>query len=340
MKTIQTAEIIDCLDGIKKIPSKSIDCAILDPPYYKVVTAGWDNQWKTLGDYINWLEVRVLEVKRVLKDNGSLYIFGDDQVIAYVQVMMDKHFSFLNHLIWYKRNNQSIKGADNSRRFACVSERILFYSLQDSTGLSEIHDSKECFRPIKDYMISEVTKLREQKGFKTKEELNQFLNELTGTASVVSRHYFCDSQWVFPTEIIYLKLQSTGFFPIPYDKLRNGFNTEMVGYEELRLGYESMRRVFHPSHKQYEIIDIPIINQTENTTHRTTKPLALIKKLLKASTNEGMTILDPFAGSWVTLEAGQHLNLNVIGFDIDDTWMPDYHRRLKNDNTKLDAWTT
>jgi len=326
MKTTQTAQIIDCLDGMKQIPSKSIDCAILDPPYYKVVTEKWDNQWKSFQEYLDWLEVRCIELKRVLKDNGSFYIFGDDQSIAYIQVMLDKHFSFLNHLIWYKRNNQSIKGADNSRRFACVSERILFYSLQDSTGLSEIHDSKECFRSIKDYMIFECNELREQKGYKTKEELNQFLNELTGTASVVSRHYFCDSQWVFPTKEIYLKLQTTGFF------LRE--------YEDLRREYEDLRRVFHPSHKQYEIIDIPIINSTENTSHRTTKPLALIKKLLKASTNEGMTVLDPFAGSWVTLEAGQHLNLNVIGFDIDDTWMPDYHRRLKSDNTKLDAWTT
>jgi len=40
-----------------------------------------------------------------------------------------------------------------------------------------------------------------------------------------------------------------------------------------------------------------------------------------------------------TTSVGQHLNLNVIGFDIDDTWMLDYHRRLKNENTKLDAWT-
>jgi site-specific DNA-methyltransferase (adenine-specific) len=326
MKTTQTAKIIDCLDGMKQLQSKSIDCAILDPPYYKVVTEKWDNQWKSFQEYLDWLEVRCIELKRVLKDNGSFYIFGDDQSIAYIQVMLDKHFSFLNHLIWYKRNNHSIKGADNSRRFACVSERILFYSLQDSTRLSEIHDSKECFRPIKDYMIDECNKLKEQKGYKTKEELNQYLNELTGTASAVSRHYFCDSQWVFPTKEIYLKLQSTGFF--------------RREYEDLRREYEDLRRVFHPSHKQYEIIDIPIINPTENTTHRTTKPLALIKKLLKAITNEGMTVLDPFAGSWVTLEAGQHLNLNVIGFDIDDTWMPDYHRRLKSDNAKLDAWTT
>ena len=329
MKTTQAAEIIDCLDGMKKLPDKSIDCAILDPPYYKVVTAGWDNQWKTLGDYINWLEVRVLEVKRVLKDNGSLYIFGDDQVIAYVQVMMDKHFSFLNHLIWYKRNNQSIKGAENSRRFACVSERILFYSLQDSTGLSEIHDSKECFRSIKDYMISECNKLREQRGDKTKEELNQFLNELTGTSSVVSRHYFCDSQWVFPTKEIYLKLQSTGFFWREYEDMRRE-------YEDMRREYEDMRRVFHPSHKQYEIIDIPIINSTENTSHRTTKPLALIKMLLKASTNEGMTVLDPFAGLWTTSEACMCLNLNCVSFDISDEWLPDYHRRLKTNLTKLD----
>jgi site-specific DNA-methyltransferase (adenine-specific) len=322
MKTTQIAKIIDCLDGMKQIQSKSIDCAILDPPYYKIVNDKWDNQWKSFQEYLDWLEVRCIELKRVLKDNGSFYIFGDDQSIAYIQVMLDKHFSFLNHLIWYKRNNQSIKGADNSRRFACVSERILFYSLQDSTGLSEIHANKDCFQSLKQYMKDE----KERAELKSCSQINKLLG-VDDCGGGMASHFFGDGkQWMLPTKELYLKLQSTGFF--------------RREYEDLRREYEDLRRVFHPAHKQYEIIDIPIINSTENTSHRTTKPLALIKKLLKASTNEGMIVLDPFAGSWVTLEAGQHLNLNVIGFDVDDTWMPDYHRRLKSDNTKLDAWTT
>ena len=190
MENKQVWKIGDCLEVMRDMPADSIDIIIADPPYYKIKDDEWDNQWNSFYDYLEWLEVRAIEMKRILKNNGSLYMFGDDHRIAYIQVMMDKYFTFLNHLVWYKRNNQAIKGAANSRCFASVSERILFYGLQDSTGLSEIHDDKNCFRPIKDYMNKECEKLQISKGFITKKQMNEYLNELTNTASVVSRHYF------------------------------------------------------------------------------------------------------------------------------------------------------
>jgi len=338
MKTKQEWKIGDCLDLLPEIPDKSVNLVILDPSYYKIVDAKWDNQWKTFEDYLDWIETIGIQLKRVLKNNGSLYLFGDDRSIAYVQVRYDKHFSFLNHLIWYKRNNQSIKGAVNARRYVNVSERILFYGLQDSTGLSEIYDSHECFRPIKDYMIAEVNKLKAQKGFKTKKELNLYLNKLTNTASVVSRHYFCDSQWVFPTRDIYLKLQSTGFFPIPYEGQKQKYEGQKQKYEGLKQKYESMRRPFNYHSGMYEVFDIPIINGKENTSHPTTKPKKLIEMLIKNSSNEGDIVLDPCLGSGTTLEACMNTNRNCIGFEISDEWVPYYKKRLKTDCTKLDTF--
>jgi len=348
MKTEQKWKIGDNLQLLPEIPDKSVDLVIFDPPYYKVDDAAWDNQWKSFEEYLNWIEAIGIQLKRVLRNNGSLYLFGDDRNIAYIQVRYDKHFSFLNHLVWYKRNNQSIKGAANGRRYVCVSERILFYGLQDSTGLSEIHDSSECFRPIKDYMLMEVNKLKERMGFRTKEELNQYLNELTNTASVVSRHYFCDSQWVFPTKEIYAKLQTTGFFPIPWnelrygskDKTRQGYEDLRQGYEDLRQGYEAMRRPFNYHHGMYEVFDIPIINNNENTDHNTTKPLKLIERLVKNSSKEGDSILDPCLGSGTTLEACMRTNRNCMGIEISHDWEELYRKRLKKDIVKLDAYVS
>ena len=132
--TTQTWKIGDCLELLSEIETGSIHLAILDPPYYRIDSSVWDRQWTTMDDYLDWIEAVSIEIKRVLESNGSLYVFGDDHRIAYVQVKMDKYFSFLNHLIWYKRNNQSIKGAMNSRRYACVSERILFYEQTSASG--------------------------------------------------------------------------------------------------------------------------------------------------------------------------------------------------------------
>lgn len=336
--TSQIWKIGDCIDLIKELPEKSIDLVIADPPYYKVVDDEWDNQWSSLDEYLRWVESWGLELNRVLKDSGSMYVFGDDFIIAYIQVTLDKHFEFLNHLIWYKRNNIAIKWAHNARRFVSVSERILFYGVKDKNSMQSVYSMHDSFRAIKDYMISEANKLKESKGFKTKEELNQFLNELTGTASVVSRHYFCDSQWVFPTKPLYEKLQTTGFFPIKYEDLKNGFDSDKLEYEGLKDGFEAKRRKFNFRIGDYELLNVPIINNNENTEHNTTKPVKIIEKLIRASSNEGMTVLDPFLGSGTTLQACMNLNRNCIGFEVDPQWEPIYKQRLKHDIKRIDTY--
>lgn len=69
------------------------------------------------------------------------------------------------------------------------------------------------------------------------------------------------------------------------------------------------------------------------------KPLALFEYLIKTYTNEGDTVHDSCLGSGTTLEACANLNRNCIGFEISPDWEGHYRKRLKLDNTKLDAWT-
>ena len=66
----------DCIDLLKKLPNKSIDCIIIDPPYMGVVNEDWDKQWKTIDEYVEWCGEWITESKRVLKRSGSFYIFG------------------------------------------------------------------------------------------------------------------------------------------------------------------------------------------------------------------------------------------------------------------------
>lgn len=64
---------LELLDDLEK---DSITLMILDLPYFKVVDAKWDNQWKTLDDYLDWCKEWFIKSERVLKDNGSLYYFN------------------------------------------------------------------------------------------------------------------------------------------------------------------------------------------------------------------------------------------------------------------------
>ena len=327
MITKQTWKIGDCLELMKELEDNSVDLVLTDPPYYKVNKADWDKQWETFDEYLNWLESIAIEIKRILKPNGSLYVFGDDHRIAYIQVRLDKHFSFLNHLVWYKRNNQSIKGAMSSRRYVCISERILFYEQKSenglpATGLQAIHSDKGCFAPIKEYMTSEYNKT----GL-SYSEINELLGVSTNGGGMAA-HFFSigNKIWMLPVKRLYEKLQTTGRFQ------RN--------YEDLRQDYEDLRRVFNPYKNMYEVFDIPIISGAENTSHPTTKPVELIERMIKISSNEGDLICDPFLGSGTTLEACRRTNRNCIGFEIDPQWESLYPERCKSHIPHIESFFT
>lgn len=70
----------------------------------------------------------------------------------------------------------------------------------------------------------------------------------------------------------------------------------------------------------------------DNFIHPTIKPLELVKKHLKHSSNEGDVILDPFAGSGTTLKAAKDLNRQYIGFEIDEQYYKIAKDRLENIN--------
>jgi len=319
----------DCRDILPTFPDKSFDLAILDPPYYKIVAAEWDNQWRTFEEYLDWLENICLDVKRVLKDNGSLYVFGDDHRISYVQARLDKHFTFLNHLIWYKRNNQSIKGAENSRRFACVSERILFYANGsdtcpwDQTGLERIKLDVNNFENLRQYFKKFQYALRCNK------------KEVIETVGQKADHCFRwgSTQWDMPTPETYeelLRLPRSETFEVreyedlrrEYEDLRREYEDLRREYEDLRREYEDLRRPFNPLNKQYELFDIPMIGGRENTPHPSTKPKELYKRLIQCSTNEGALILDPFAGSGTSLIAAKETGRYCIAIEKEEQYLP------------------
>ena len=55
----------DTLELLQSLDDKSVDLILTDPPYYKLLNVGWDNQWKTKEDYLSWLEHIVKECQRV-----------------------------------------------------------------------------------------------------------------------------------------------------------------------------------------------------------------------------------------------------------------------------------
>lgn len=303
----------DCLVGMKKLADKSVSLIIADFPYFEV-KGKFDFVWKDFSEFLAWVELCAKEFKRVLADNGTLLVYGHAKKIAYKQVIFDKYFNLENNLVWQKTNGQTLRtDFEQSRVFAPVTERILMYSNQvQMTGLEAIYSNTDCFKSIKTYMREERAKLMAAKGFTTLAQFNRFIDEWTNTKSVVSRHYFGDSQWIFPTEKIYKRLQETGFWKRKYE------STEKED-KGLRYEYEVLRRPFNNAENKYN--DVLRFSQeshiTKNYKHPTQKPPTLSRVLIETCTNENGLVLVPFVGSGVECVAAKESKRNFIGFELD-----------------------
>ena len=321
----------NCFDLLPSIPDGSVDAIITDPPY-GFVKGEFDFVFESWESYLTFIDLLIEPFHRILKPNGSLFIWGHAKNIAYWQVRFDARFELLSHFKWIKANSR-VMASDFSmaRLFPPVTEHALFYSKETvKTGLQEIFDSPDCFKSIKEYMRGEKRKLKEAKGWNEKDFCN-WVQEVTGYSSVIQRHYFADSQYSFPTKENYEKLQTIGFFPREYEALRLEYEALRLEYEALRLGYEALRRPFDVS--ETRLTDAVTHDQQSHITkkykHPTQKPIGLMEKIVKSITREGDLILDPFAGSGTTAVACQNLNRNFIAIELHEEYVTIARKRLK-----------
>jgi site-specific DNA-methyltransferase (adenine-specific) len=282
---------------MKRIEDNSVNLIICDSPYFKIC-GGFDWAFKTMQEWIDWHILLRDEFERILADNGSLFVFGDENNIAYLQVEFDKKFNLLNNIV-YRKLNPMTKGINNMFMFPPSTERILFYDKQKNKSFNQYLSQESFFEPIQTYLTQEknrsglsVKRITEIAGFK-------FCSRMTG-------HFFEKNQWHFPNKEHYEGLQKTGFFQKEYEELRKE-------YEELRKEYEDLRRPFNNQFKLTDVIDC----KTQSSFHPTTKDRAVIEKLIMTTTKEEDLIFSPFLGSGTDRIAAHNTKRNIISCEID-----------------------
>jgi len=92
----------DCLHVLPALPDNSVDLILTDPPYFKVKGDAWDNQWDTPAHFLAWLDLVLVEFARILKPNGSLYLFASPQMGARVEILVGGRFKVLTNIRWRK----------------------------------------------------------------------------------------------------------------------------------------------------------------------------------------------------------------------------------------------
>ena len=94
----------DCIIGMKKILSESIDIIICDPPYNIGKDFGNDSDKQSMEEYLNWCDLWITECLRILKPNGTLYIYGFSETLAFIRTRINCNVRWI---IWHYTNKVS-----------------------------------------------------------------------------------------------------------------------------------------------------------------------------------------------------------------------------------------
>lgn len=91
----------DCIQGMKKIISNTVDIIICDPPYNIGKDFGNDSDKQDINTYLEWCDQWISECLRILKPNGTLYIYGFSETLAFVRTRLTCNVRWL---VWHYTN--------------------------------------------------------------------------------------------------------------------------------------------------------------------------------------------------------------------------------------------
>lgn len=137
----------DNLKLLRQLPDACLDLIYIDPPFYtqrmqEGARAGFSDVWESFDVFINFIMVRVKEMRRVLKSTGSIFIHLDWRTVHYVKVEMDKVFgyeNFVNEIIWAYR-----AGGVGRRSLQKKHDTILFYGNSSDYKFNLIREKSYC----------------------------------------------------------------------------------------------------------------------------------------------------------------------------------------------------
>jgi DNA modification methylase len=286
----------DCIEYLKSLDDRSVDLICTDPPYYRVVNDEWDNQWFTIDKYYEWCEQWIVELGRVAKWNCSFWLFGfPQQLCSLLPVIEQSGFTFRQQIV-VNKGMQAVAGRTSNKlkMFPTATESIFFFHY-------EARDH------IRDILQSERKRLQ-WKGSDVNAYLGKAITGGGAFACMASEKKPLEHR-VYPTRDDWNKLSEVMTLP-NYDNLVYTFNLQ-----------KGLTDVWD---------DINFYNRKVEKFHSTQKPIPLMERLIKTSSNPGQTVLDIFGGSGSTGVACKLHGRKFIGCEIDETYYQKSLERINN----------
>lgn len=316
----------DNLHQLAKLPDESVDLIYIDPPFnsnrnYEVFWGeskekrSFEDRHESTRAYIAFMRPRCVEMHRVLKKTGSFYFHCDWHASHYVKVMLDQIFGenqFQNEIIWKRASAHN-----DPRKYGNIHDTLFFY-----TRGREYTWNPQYTPYSEDYLASEWRQLPSGRFYKAENMLDprgsmaEF--EFKGTrARWRTNHDGMMALWNAPqTEVPgshgRIKLGKDGR---PIKRCRIIFLDEMPG-----VALQSI----------WDDIDSLRGGAKERLGYPTQKPLALLERIINASSNPNDIVLDAFCGCGTALVAAQNLGRQWIGIDVSPTACRVMAKRLKD----------
>lgn len=350
----------DNLDWLAKMDSASIDLVYLDPPFnskaaynllyrspdgsaaqaqYQAFLDSW--QWGPSTDvamakaiasgsaaagiltslnnymqksdmmaYLAMMAARLIELHRILKPTGNLYLHCDSSASHYLKIVLDSIFggdAFRNEIIW-KRSHAHSDGKQGSKHFGRITDTLLFYAKGKDSKWNRQYAPYDQEYIDRDYRRQDPDGRRYRidnlQGPGGAEKGNPFY-EVMG----VSRY------WRYSKEKMDALIKEGRII-----QTRPGAVPQYKRYLDEMPGV--------PLQNLWD--DLPVLNNRskESLGYPTQKPIALLERIIAASTDEGDVVLDPFCGCGSAIEAAQALKRHWIGIDITALAIDVVERRL------------
>ncbi len=261
------------------------------PTVYKVLEMARATAGKSAMSYLIYMAIRILELHRVCKSTGSCYIHCDSTMSHYLKMVLDAIFgikNFRNEILWKR-----FSAHNDGRRYGKVTDTLLFYAKTCT------HTWNRVYTPYSDEYI--------QSSYRDEDELGRYTHRALTAEGLSGGGYEYEFHghhriWKRSLESMQ-RLESEG--KIHFPKKSGGVPRYKI-YLKDALGIP-LQNIW---------TDIPIVGGNEKLHYPTQKPLALLERIIKASSNEGDIVLDPFCGCATALSAAEKLDRQWIGIDI------------------------
>ncbi len=268
--------------------------------------------------YLAYMAIRLLECRRVLKPTGSIYLHCDATMSHYLKTTMDCIFgedNYRNEITWHRARGKGL----NPKRYVNNCDTILYYTR------SETRTWNQQYVPFdadygKDWKKDDMGHWQSADLTGGKAGGPSAYLPFKGVLPASGRAWAPPVRGKFPPE-------AQRRLPDNYEKLDQLKKCEALDAAGLvhwpdKAGGKPCYKKYLSTLKGLYVSDLiadilPISPQAaERTGYPTQKPLALLRRIIQASSNEGDIVLDPFCGCATTCVAAEDLKRQWIGVDI------------------------